>query len=99
MAFFTTPSDGDVAALIRQQYPDAEFDAIMELLGPINNSGEMVGWDAARIQFAALAMSCGNRNLISQYIDLGNTEARDLQMVAEWQLGPSWESDWICKLK
>tara|TARA_R110002072_G_scaffold233795_1_gene391342 strand:- start:7847 stop:8149 length:303 start_codon:yes stop_codon:yes gene_type:complete len=99
MAFLETPTADDVVALIRHQYAESEFDAIMKLLGPISTSGELVGWHAARIQLAALAMSGGNRSLIAQYIDLGNKDARDLQMAVESQLGPSWERACLWEIK
>lgn len=99
MAFLETPTADDVDALIRHQYSESEFDEIMSLLGPINTSGELVGWHATRIQLAALAMSAGKESLIAQYIDLGNKDARDLQLAVESRLGPSWERDCLWEIK
>jgi len=99
MAFPEFPTDDDVQALIRDQYSDAEYDEILDLLGPVNRSGEGVGWTAARIQLAALAMSNGNKSLIHQYIEQGNTDARDLQLMVHAQLGPNWEHECLFQIK
>ena len=93
MAFLEFPTDDDVRSLLRSQYPDDERAAVLELLGPVNTSGAGVGWHAARIQLAALAMSAGNKSLIRQWIDLGNTDARDLQISVHSHLGPTWERE------
>ena len=93
MAFRQTPTDDDVAALVRHQYAEDEFETVMSLLAPISSSGEMIGWHAARVQLAALAMSAGNRSHISPYIELCNQDARNLQLAVESQLGPNWERE------
>lgn len=93
MAFPDQPSEDDVDALIRHQYPESKFESIKALLGPINASGKLVGWPAAKIRFAALVMSGGKESRIRRYIDLGNTDASDLQMFVEAALGPSWIKD------
>ncbi len=93
MAFPEFPTDDDVRSLLRSQYADDECHAVLELLGPVNSSGAGVGWHAARIQLAALAMSAGNKSLIRQWIDLGDTDARDLQMAVNAELGPTWERE------
>ncbi len=98
MAFPEFPTAADVEALIRHQYSDAEYEEILNLLCPINSSGEAVGWTAARIQLAALAMSNGNKSLIRQYIEQGNTDARDLQLMVHGQLGPTWERDCLFQI-
>jgi len=99
MAFPGFPTDDDVQALIRDQYSEDEYDEIIDLLGPINTSGERVGWTAARIQLAALAMSNGDKSLIRQYIDQGNRDARDLQLMVDSQLGPAWERDCLFQIR
>ena len=98
MAFPEFPTDDDVRWLLRSQYPDGEHEAVLELLGPVNTSGAGVGWHSARIQLAALAMSAGNKSLIRQWIDLGNIDARDLQMAVHAQLGPTWERECLVNL-
>ena len=75
MAFPEFPTDADMLTLARSQYAEPELTEVMALLGPVNTSGRAVGWHAARIQLAALAMSRGNKLLIRQWIDLGNIDA------------------------
>jgi len=98
MAFPEFPTNDDVRSLLRSQYGDDEREAVLELLGPVNTSGVCVGWHAARIQLAALAMSGGNKSLIRQWIDLGNTDARDLQMAVHSHLGPTWDRECLVNI-
>ncbi len=93
MAFPEFPTDADVLALAQSQYDEPELTEVMALLGPVNTSGRAVGWHAARVQLAALAMTRGNKSLIRQWIDFGNTDARDLQMAVHAELGPTWECE------
>ena len=93
MAIPEFPTDDEVRCLLRSQYPDDEQETVLKLLGPVNTCGSGIGWHAARIKLAALAMSAGNQSLIRQWIDLGNTDARDLQMAVHSQLGPTWERE------
>jgi len=98
MAFPEFPTDNDVRALTREQYSDTEYDEVLDLLSPVNSSGRSVGWNEARIRLAALAMSNGNKALIRQYIELGNTDARDLQLKVHARLGPTWERDCLYRI-
>ena len=92
MAFPEYPTDEHVRALLRHQYPAEEHDAVLSLLEPVAHEGHM-GWSPARIRLAALAMSNGNKSLISQWIDQGNKDCRDLQLSVRARLGPTWERD------
>lgn len=77
----------DVRVLLQRQYAEPERSAVWALLTAASRIGEMNGWYAERVQLAALALSKGNASLIGQWIDLGNTDARDLQLAVEGQLG------------
>lgn len=99
MAFPEFPTDDDVRSLLRSQYPDGEHEEVLSLLGPVNASGAGVGWPAPRIQLAALAMSAGNKSLVRQWIDLGNTDARDLQLAVYAELGPTWDRECLLNVK
>ena len=97
MAFPDFPTDDDVTAMIRHQYSPDELDEIVSLLGPINHDGHM-GWTPARIRLAALAMTNGNKALISQWIELGNADCRDLQLAVEGNLGENWERECLANI-
>ena len=80
MAFPEFPTDDDVRALVRHQYPADEHDAVFALLEPVAHDGHM-GWTPARIRLAALAMSKGKRTLIAQWIEQGNKDCRTEHVV------------------
>ena len=97
MAFPEFPTDDDVRSLVRHQYPNAEHDAVFALLEPLSHDGHM-GWTPARIRLAALAMCNGNKTLISQWIEQGNQDCRDLQLFVHGQLGPTWDRECLLKV-
>ena len=86
------PTDTDVVALIRHQYPTEEFDEIVALLEPVNHEGHF-GWTPARIRLAALAMSNGNQEQIPMWIEQGNKDCRDLQRSVHAALGATWDRE------
>ena len=97
MAFPEFPTNNDVERLMRHQYSPEEYDEVASLLEPVSHSGHF-GWTPARIRLAALVLSDGNKALISQWIEQGNLDCRDLQLIAGKALGFNWEREFLTEI-
>jgi hypothetical protein len=51
-----------------------------------------LGWDVVWLQLAALHLSGGRIDLLPQWIELANTDPRDLKLAAMRHLEPAWEA-------
>lgn len=93
MAFRREPYPEDIINRVNHDFPPGERQKVLEILAGVRDLG--LGWDVPWIQLAALRAANGKVGLLQQWIDLGNTDARDLQLALESLAGPGWERDFI----
>ncbi len=93
MSFRREPYPDDVRNRVAHDYPPelraAVFDTISRTAPYIDE--EMVPW----VQLAALRLAGGKHELIRQWIELANSDWRDLQIAVERYAGPTWEREFI----
>jgi hypothetical protein len=91
MAFFDQPTAEDVFNRVEFDYPVAEQQQVLDILGSVRDQGWHVPW----IQLAVLRLACGKVGFIQQWVDLGNADPRDLKLSVVATAGPAWEQDFI----
>jgi hypothetical protein len=93
MSFRREPFAEDVTNRVRQDYAADDIAAVVTLLDTVTGIGDSdrVPW----IQLACLRLAGGRKELIGQWIELGNRDWRDLQLAVERHYGAGWEREYI----
>lgn len=93
MSFRREPYPEDVRNRVARDYPDelqaTVFDTLSKTAPHLDE--ELIPW----LQLAALRLAYGRHELIRQWIEVGNSDWRDLKLAVEQYAGPSWEREYI----
>lgn len=93
MAFFREPYPEDVVNRVLHEYAAQDVADVLRILQTVKGVGhpEDVEW----LQLACLRLAGGKKELIPQWVELANTDSRDLSMWLNRLHGPGWERDYI----
>ncbi len=93
MSFRREPYPEDVRNRVTRDYPPELYSSALDSLSrtaPYLDE-EFVPW----LQLAALRLANGRHELIRQWIEVGNSDWRDLKLAVERYAGPWWEREYI----
>lgn len=88
MAFRTDIDPAHVSAEVQRLVPPNDQHTVQKLLAGIRSTG----WDVVWLQLAVLNLCGGRIDLLPQWIELANTDPRDLKMATAAHLDPSWDA-------
>ena len=88
MAFRSGLDPEHVAAEVRRLVRPADQQAAITLLDGIRD----LGWDVVWLRLSALNLSGGRIDVLPQWVELANTDPRDLKMATTRHLDQTWDA-------
>jgi len=91
MAFFPESYPEDIFNRVAHDFPANECSQVTAILKGVRD----LGWHVPWVQLAVLRAASGHVHHLQQWVDLGNTDPRNLKQSIELIAGPGWEQEFI----